>query len=198
LLYAALDLPVERHAAWLDSLAPEHAHLRAGLEQVLRSAARASSRFGSALADAGNSRYMKVDVRGSSARVIRTILELPFRVVFRLACRIDSAKSLLNRRPDQGVRHPPFFQDLSILPGSWELARLQNAPALIRGERRGIAVLGQASSRADDCGRVNPRRLRRPCSAAGRMVWGCLGDPFSREVPIEATRPVHLDRRTAD
>jgi serine/threonine-protein kinase len=40
LLYAALDLPVERHAAWLDSLAPEHAHLRAALEQVLRSAAR--------------------------------------------------------------------------------------------------------------------------------------------------------------
>jgi hypothetical protein len=198
LLYAALDLPVERHAAWLDSLAPEHAHLRAGLEQVLRSAARASSRFGSAPADAGNSRYMKVDVRGSSARVIRTILELPFRVVFRLACRIDSAKSLLNRRPDQGVRHPLFSEPIYSprFVGTGEIAKSACTDSGRASWHR--SVLGHASSRADDCGRVNPRRLKRPCSAAGRMVWGCLGDPFSREVPIEATRPVHLDRRTAD
>jgi tetratricopeptide (TPR) repeat protein/tRNA A-37 threonylcarbamoyl transferase component Bud32 len=40
LLYAALDLPLEGRAHWLDSLAPEHAHLRAGLERVLKSAAR--------------------------------------------------------------------------------------------------------------------------------------------------------------
>jgi hypothetical protein len=38
LLYAALDLPLDRRAAWLDSLAPDLACFRSGLAKVLECA----------------------------------------------------------------------------------------------------------------------------------------------------------------